>query len=344
MGTATVIPAKRLATGYGVKSGQTFRSPQPQLPISNFGNLAGSLAEGIVDAVGLGGATNPAKKKKILVDKFGNPINPPTPLPDPGTTSSSSFAFGPLASSILRDGGIIAGADLTAEELHDAITKARAKKKQKQNIRGGIEATPGMAGAPQTMSAIFETIQEFEHGKERVDRAKRNGTAIGAAGIGGTAGAIGGLKYDQGSPVSHSDLKPGDRVYRRFGPGGLFQHTGIVGEDGRIVHRTAGSPQYRAIKPDSFAKTGKAPTYRENNPADVSRAKAAKNASKAAGTRAGKYCVGSNNCQTAVERIASKGKPVSGQLRRAGIGAAIGAVGAGSLAEILKHRRQQSQK
>ncbi len=109
--------------------------------------------------------------------------------------------------------------------------------------------------------------------------------------------------------------------------------------NGRVVHRTAGSSQYRSVKPDSFAKVGKAPTYRENSSADLPRSKAARNASKAAGTRAGKYCVGSNNCQTAVERISSKGRPFSGQIRRAGIGALGGALAAGSAAAILNHRK-----
>jgi len=313
------------------------------------GALASSLVEGAVDAVGLGNATAP-KKKKLMIDANGNVISPNW-LPDPGTTSTSSFAsaiarlqnFGigsALTSGVARDVGVIAGADLTAEEIHDAIQQAQARKRKKarQQVQGGIETTPGMGGAPTTMSAIFETVREFDHGNERLARAKRNGTTAAAAGAGGIAGAIGGLKYDQGTPTLHSDLKPGDRVYRRFGPGGLFQHTGIVGEDGRIVHRTAKSSQYRSVKPDSFAKTGKAPTYRESHPSDLPRAKAAKNATKAAGTRAGRYCVGTNSCQTAVDRLASRGRP-SGQLRRAGIGAAVGALGVGSVAQILNRRK-----
>ena len=238
------------------------------------GSLAAGLADGAIDALAVGGATNPAKKKKLLIDANGNVINPQF-LPDPGTTSTSSFAsaidrlhelgFGSAATSaILRDAGVIAGADLTAEELHDAITKAQKRKKQKALLKGGIEATPGMNGAPTTMSSVHSTLTEFDADGAR-DRARKRAGELGAAGVGGIAGAVGGLKYDQGSPVAHSDLKPGDRVYRRFGPGGLFQHAGVVGEDGKITHRTRGSATYRAIKPDSFAKTGKAPTYRDQD-------------------------------------------------------------------------------
>ena len=312
-------------------------------------SIGSAVAEGAVDALGIGEATTP-KRKKLMVDANGNVINPKF-LPTPDTTSQSSFAsaiarlhqfgFGPVAGRLAAEGGVIAGADLTAEELHDAIQQARDKKKRLRQ-RGGIQATPGMGTAPgvqTTMSAVHDTLLEFDHGNARIDRAKRNGTSVAAAGAGGVAGAIGGLKYDQGSPVAHSDLKPGDRVYRRFGPGGLFQHSGVVDESGRVVHRTAGSSKLRSVKPDSFSKTGKAPTYRESNPTDLPRGKAARNASKAAGTRAGKYCVGSNNCQTAVERIASKGRPVSGQIRRAGIGAAVGAIGAGTVASILNRRK-----
>jgi hypothetical protein len=172
-----------------------------------------------------------------------------------------------------------------------------------------------------------------------MDKARRDGTTIAAAGAGGLAGAVGGLAHNQGKPVKHSDLKPGDRIYRRFGPGGLFQHTGIVGSDGRVTHRTSGSSIYRSVSPDTFRRTGKPPTYREESGDDLPRSQRAKNATKATGTRAGKYCVGSNNCQTAVERISSKGKPFSGQIRRAGIGALGGALAAGSAAAILNKRK-----
>ncbi|MCE0497214.1 MAG: hypothetical protein LV481_04625 [Methylacidiphilales bacterium] len=327
-----------------------------QLSRRDFG--AGSLAAGIIDsaidAETLGNVTAP-KKKKLLIDANGNVISP-TWLPDPGRTSTGSFAsaiarlheFG-IGGALLRGGAqfapevaAIGAGDVIGESVHDRIVAARERKKKQIRQRGGIQATPGMGTSPgvqTTMSAVHDTLLEFDHGNERISRAKRKGTTAAAAGAGGVAGAIGGLKYDQGSPVAHSDLKPGDRVYRRFGPAGLFQHAGIVGEDGKITHRTSGSTTYRAIKPDSFAKTGKAPTYRESNPTDLPRGKAARNASRAAGTRAGKYCGVGNNCQTAVERIASKGRPVSGQLRRAGIGAAVGAIGAGTVASILNRRK-----
>jgi len=326
------------------------------------GNLVGSLAGDAIDAVvggSLAGET-PAQRRQrqarlaqqqqnvsddsdIANDSTAQPRTLDSAL---DRLANMDFAIGDAitrgAARLSPEIAAIGIGDVLGETAHDKIKAAQDKKKRRlTRQRGGVEPLPGMGTSPgvqTSMSAVHDTLLEFDHGNERTARAKRNGTTVAAAGAGGIAGAVGGLKYDQGSPVAHSDLKPGDRVYRRFGPGGLFQHAGIVGQDGKITHRTSGSATYRAIKPDSFAKTGKAPTYRENNPADVSRAKAAKNASKAAGTRAGKYCVGSNNCQTAVERIASKGRPVSGQLRRAGIGAAIGAAGVGSVAAILNRK------
>ena len=313
-------------------------------------SIGSAVAEGAVDALGIGEATTP-KRKKLMVDANGNVINPKF-LPTPDTTSQSSFAgaiarlhefgFGSaIKSPVARDIAVIGAADLGASQINDAINRARARRRARLQVRGGIEATPGMNGAPTTMSSVDSTLTEFDADGAR-DRARKRAGELGAAGVGGIAGAVGGLKYDQGSPVAHSDLKPGDRVYRRFGPGGLFQHAGIVGQDGKITHRTRGSATYRAIKPDSFAKTGKSPTYRESTSSDLPRGKAARNASKAANTRAGKYCVGTNNCQTAVERIASKGRPVSGQLRRAGIGAAIGALGGATVASILNRRKDQN--
>ena len=296
-----------------------------------------ALVEGVIDALGLGGATNP--KKKTFTDRNGQSTDVNS-LPDPGTRTTSSFALGSLAGAARRfgpDAAVIAGADLTAEEIHDALNRARERKKKR--AAGKVQATPGMGGAPTTMSALHATLHEFSDGTR--ERARKRAAEIGAVGAGGAAGAIAGLKHDQGAPVAHQDLKPGDRVYRRFGPGGIFQHAGVVDEAGRVVHRTSGSSKFRSVKPESFAKTGKAPTFRESSASDLPRSRAAKNASAAAGTRAGKYCAGSNNCQSAVERIASKGRPVSGQLRRAGIGAATGAATVAAAAAILARRNKK---
>ncbi len=147
-------------------------------------------------------------------------------------------------------------------------------------------------------------------------------------------------------PVKNSDLKPGDRVYRRFGPGKVFQHSGVVDERGNVVHRTAGSSTYRSVKKGTFNKIGgKGPIFRETSSNDLPRKQAAQNATKAKGTTAGRYgCIG-NNCQTASERIATKNRfPIGGQAKRALVGGALVGTKAALLTAAILHNRSQNNK
>jgi hypothetical protein len=317
--------------------------------------LGAAVAEGAIDALGLGEATTP-KRKKLMVDANGNVINPKF-LPTPATTSTSSFAsalrrlheFG-IGSSItsgagrfLPEVGAIAGGDLIGESLHDRIVAARQRKakKARMQVRGGIEAQspPG----PTTMSAILGVVQEFDYGVERTARAKRNNTTVAAAGVGAVGGALAGAYHDQGRPVKVGDLRPGDSIYRRQGIGGIFQHSGVVGEDGKVVHRSRGSSVARSVLPQSFVKGGKGPLRRESHSDDLPRAQAARNATRASGQRQGKYSIAGENCHTASTRIASKSAPHSRQLRKVIGGAAIGAAGAGAMAHILQNHKKKDQ-
>jgi hypothetical protein len=307
------------------------------------GSLAAGLIDGAIDAAGLGGATKSKKPKKLVLDADGNPYNPNF-LPDPGTTTTSSFSaigrIGSVSAKYAPDALTIGAADLTAEELHDAIQTAKKKKKQKALVNGGIEQESGVPGNGPTALSLRATLTEFDSDGAR-DRARKRAGELGAAGVGGVAGAYAGLRHDQGRPVRPKDIRPGDVVYRRFGPASVLQHHGVVGEDGKVTHRSAGSSQYRAIKPESFRKIGKGATYREARSSDhLPPKKAARNASKAAGTVAGCYGVGRNDCQSASSRLATRRVPGTGQLRRAGIGAGVGALAAGAAAHILQNRKK----
>jgi hypothetical protein len=237
----------------------------------------------------------------------------------------------------------IGAGDVIGESVHDRLKAAQDKRKRRlMRQRGGVEQNTAISGnGPTALSSVHNTLVEFDRGRERM---KRDATTAGAAGTGAVAGAIGGLKHDSGVPIRASDLQPGMRVTKRFGPGGLFQHVGIVDESGRVVHRTAGSSKLRSVAPSTFQKTGKGPLRHEVHADDLPPRQAAANASRASGTRAGRYsaCQG-NNCQDAAERLISRGKPVSRQLRKAIGGAAIGAAGAGAMAHILQNHKKKDQ-
>jgi hypothetical protein len=219
--------------------------------ITQFASVGSEIASDAVEQL----VKPSSSKKKKFVDQNGNPISPSQWLANnqPGATPQQFAAYGKIASAVgkhLPDLATITAADIAAGEVLDSQGR-RKKVKKKATIQGGIQATPGMGGATTTMAAIHETLLEFAQGKERTERAKRIG-AIGAAGaLGATAGGLAGLAHNSGKPVRHSDLQPGDKVYRRSGPAGMYQHTGVVDESGRVTHRTRGSETVRSVTPDS---------------------------------------------------------------------------------------------
>ncbi len=319
--------------------------------------LGAAVAEGAIDALGLGEATTP-KRKKLMVDANGNVINPKF-LPTPATTSTNSFAlairrlheFG-IASSItsgagrfLPEVGAIAGGDLIGESVHDRLKAAQDKKKRRLlRQRGGVEPLPGMgtaAGTMTTMSAVDDTLNEFAHGKERVDRAKRTGTTIAAAGAGGALGAYAGLRHEPGHVAQPGEIQPGSTIYRRREGFIPTRHYGTVDSQGRVAHRTAGSSKIRNVTTESFRKLGKGRTYVESpRRGDRTPSQIAAAASAAKGTSAGRYSTLGNNCEHATSKL-SGGKAVSRQVRRGVAGLVGGAVVGGTMAEILNRKNRK---
>lgn len=331
--------------------------------INEFQSVSAALAEDGIEAL-----IKPKKKKQT--DQYGNPIDEdgnviPRKLVDPGTrqagvnsvasqtgntpsgmvatTFSSIATAARKALPYLKKGGVvgsevgvIAGGDLLGQNIHDAQEKKKKKKLQ------GVEQLPGnrnAAGVGQaTQMSIKSVLTEFAQRKKQDSNGHVIAGGAAGAGIGAAAGAL----HRPGSPISHNDLQPGDKVNRRFGPGGVFQHTGVVDESGRVVHRTVGSQKIRSVKPETYGRVGKGSTFREApGRNDFPASQRAANATKAAGTSAGKYsCVG-NNCQHSTTHISS-GKAHSPQLRRAGLGALAGGALAASAAAILKRRQQKN--
>jgi len=307
------------------------------------GGLGKVAAETVIDAVtdnaALAGET-PGQKRQRLARIAASQQSQETGEPGDGSLSSAltraaQFNFGigsALASPVARDIGVIGAADLGASQINDAINRARERKRRgKLQVRQGIEA---QSPAGPTALSLRALLTEFDADGAR-DRAKRHAATLGATLTGGAAGATAGLLHDQGTPVHPRDLRPGDQIYIRQGPGGLFQHTGVVGTDGNITHRTPGSSTSRAVKPASFVKGGRGPLRRESHADDLPRTKAAENATAAAGTRQGKYSLVGENCQRASSRIASKGTPGSRQLRKAIGGAAAGALAGNVIARYI---------
>ena len=259
--------------------------------------LGAAVAEGAIDALGIGEATTP-KKRRLLRDANGNILNPQF-LKDPGVTSTSSFSsalrrlheFG-IGSSItsgagrfLPEIGAVAGGDLIGESLHDRIVAARQRKakKARMQVRGGIEAQ-GPPG-PTALAAILGTLNEFSDDSR--DRARRRAGDLGAAGVGAAAGGYGAMaSYRPGRPAHPGEDLQGKRVFVKRKSVIPSFHVGVGGENG-VVHRSPGRGDFREVKRDTFRRNGTGGLRVEDVVNGKTPRANARAASAAAGTKAG---------------------------------------------------------
>jgi predicted flap endonuclease-1-like 5' DNA nuclease len=333
------------------------------------GGLAASLLDGAIDATiyddttGQTPAQKRARQQRIQAQQqnasantseTGDSGNDPTAQPrtlDSALDRLANMDFsaigriGSVAGKYLPEAGVIAGGDIVAENIHDRQTDAKTRRRRRLLRPGGaIQSTPGMGTAPgdqTTMSAVHDTLLEFDGDGAR-DRARKRAGELGAASVGGATGAYAGLAtHRPGRPVQPGEDLRGKRVYVRRKSPLPSDHVGIGGEEG-VVHRSGGRDSFREVKGGSFRKIGKGPLRTEDIRNGKSPEENARAASRAKGASAGRYSIARNNCEHGADRIVG-GRGVSRQVRRAIGGAAIGAIGAGTVASILNRKNRGNQ-